>query len=230
MLKNVLDENRTNLLIGSSCVNGEIFEIAKNKSQKELEVAMLFYDYIEVQPLDVYNHLLEMKELTEASLIRIIKTIIATAIKLNKIVIASGDVHYLDPEDKIYREVYINTKGIGGVRHPLFDRKGRVKQYPSQHFRTTKEMLAAFEFLDDEKLIKAIVIDNSQEIAAQIDFLKPIKDQLYTPKIEDVDKKLRDLSYKNAQRIYGENLPIVVSERLERELDAIIKHNFAVIY
>lgn len=230
ILKSELENNRQNLLFGSSCVNGAVFEAAKNKSLEDLQNIISFYDYIEIQPLDVYMHLIQLKEITKERLIEIIKSIIKIATKLNKIIVATGDVHYLDPKDKIYRDVYINTKQIAGVLHPLFDRKGRINEYPNQHLRTTKEMLEAFSFLEDNELIKKIVIDNTNFIANQIDYLKPIKDKLFTPKIANVDQMLKRLCYENAKKIYGPQLPIIVSQRLERELDAIIKHEFAVIY
>ncbi|AGM24910.1 PolC-type DNA polymerase III [Spiroplasma chrysopicola] len=230
LLKDCLIPVRANLLIGSACVNGEIFELARNKSKEELRATIAFYDYIEVQPLSVYKHLLQMGDLTQERLEIIVKDIISIAKELNKIVVATGDAHYLNPEDKIFREVYIHAKGIGGKAHPLYDYKQRVKDYPEQFFRTTDEMLNEFQFLQDEKLAYELVVTNSNLIAEQVEKVQVIKDKLYTPKIEGSDELLRTLCYKNAHQIYGEQLPPIVAERLERELSAIIKHGFAVIY
>ncbi|WP_215826492.1 PolC-type DNA polymerase III [Spiroplasma endosymbiont of 'Nebria riversi'] len=227
-----LQEMRANVFIGSGCVNGQVFEFARNRSQQELEAIMQFYDYIEVQPLSVYNHLVESGEMTVEHLMWIVKNIVHTAKKLNKVVIASSDVHYLNPQDKIFRDVYINTKGLGGRMHPLFDRKGRVKNNPEQHLRTTAEMLNEFSFLEDEVLIKELVVTSPNYLNEQISWLRPIKDDLYTPVIDngDVDSNLKRLCYDNAKKIYGAVLPIMVEERLSRELDAILKHGFGVVY
>ncbi|AHF57985.1 PolC-type DNA polymerase III [Spiroplasma eriocheiris] len=230
LLKSVINQHRKNLLIGSSCVNGKIFELARNKSNEELEEAMAFYDYIEVQPPSVYKHLVQLGDLTQERLLTVISNIIHIAKKLNKLVVATGDVHYLNPEDKIFREVYIHSKGIGGKPHPLFDYKNRISEYPEQFLRTTNEMLAEFNFLNDEKLAYEIVVENTNKIADQIEKVQIIKDKLYTPSIEGSDQLLKELCYKNAYAKYGNPLPKIVAERLESELTAIIKHGFGVIY
>lgn len=231
ILNTVLNEMRTNLLIGSGCSNGAVFEAALNKGQQDLEAAISFYDYIEVQPIAVYNHLLN-ETLSLARMQEVISNIIATAQKLKKMVIASSDAHYLNPQDQVFREVYINTKGLGGSRHPLYHKiknQGGVN-IPDQYLRTTNEMLAEFDFLQDKALIRELVIDNPKLLSAQIAALKPLKNALYTPTIDGVDDKLADLCYKNAKKCYGNLLPDIVAHRLKRELDAILKHRFGVIY
>ncbi|WP_374697127.1 PolC-type DNA polymerase III [Spiroplasma endosymbiont of Polydrusus formosus] len=230
LLRSVIVEHRSNLLIGSSCVNGDVFETARNKDLTELWEVISFYDYIEIQPPSVYKHLVQMGDLSETRLLTVIKDIILTAKKLNKLVVASGDVHYLNPEDKIFREVYINVKGIGGRPHPLYDYKQRVNENPEQFLRTTTEMINEFKFLGDDELIYEIVVTNPNRIADQIEKVEIIKDKLYTPKIECSDQLLKELCYQNAYKIYGNLLPVIVASRLERELNAIIKHGFAVIY
>ncbi|KAF0850244.1 MAG: PolC-type DNA polymerase III [Spiroplasma poulsonii] len=230
LLRSVINEHRANLLIGSSCVNGDVFEVARNKDLSELTEVISFYDYIEIQPPSVYKHLVQMGDLSEERLLTVIKDIIYTAKKLNKPVVATGDVHYLNPEDKIFREVYINAKGIGGRPHPLYDYKQRVTDYPDQFLRTTPEMLNEFKFLNDDELIQEIVVTNPSLIANQIEKVEIIKDKLYTPKIDGSDELLEALCYQNAYKIYGNPLPEIVAKRLERELSAIIKHGFAVIY
>ncbi len=230
LLRSVINEHRANLLIGSSCVNGDVFEVARNKDLSELTEVISFYDYIEIQPPSVYKHLVQMGDLSEDRLLTVIKDIIYAAKKLNKLVVATGDVHYLNPEDKIFREVYINAKGIGGRPHPLYDYKQRVTDYPDQFLRTTTEMLHGFKFLNDDALIHEIVVTNPNLIANQIEKVEIIKNKLYIPKIDDSDELLRELCYQNAYKIYGNPLPEIVAKRLERELSAIIKHGFAVIY
>lgn len=130
-------------------------------------------------------------------------------------------MHYLDPNDKIYRKILVNSQGGANPlnRHKL----------PDVHFRTTDEMLREFSFLGSEKA-KEVVVTNTNKIADMIEEIKPIKDELYTPKIEGADEEMREMSYSMARKIYGENLPEIVEARLEKELKSIIGHGFAVIY
>nr|WP_237243881.1 exonuclease domain-containing protein [Spiroplasma clarkii] len=225
-----LNQNK-NLLLGSGCLNGEVFENVRTGTKAMLHNTIRALDYIEVQPLAVYKKLLQTGDLTETQLKQFIKTIIQVAVEENKLVVATSDAHYVKPEAKIVRDIYINTKGLGGVAHPLFDYRRRVKDNPDQHLRTTNEMLEEFKFLEDSELIHEIVITNPNKIADLIQGdIKPLKTELYTPKIDNVDVLLRDECYKNAHLLYGENLPQIVIDRLERELSSIIKHGFAVIY
>ena len=230
--RKVLEAARENLLIGSSCQNGQLFETALNRSQEELEKEILFYDYIEVMPPENYRNLVERFQFDENRIKTVLENIVLTSKRLNKTVVATGDSHYLSPDQKIIRDIYINANGIGGVRHPLYirDKEKRIESAaPDQHFRTTAEMLKAFDFLPND-IVYEIVVTNTNKIADSIDDVKPIADRLYTPTIENADKKLRELCYKNARDIYGEQLPKIVEERLEKELSKIIEHGFAVIY
>ena len=140
---------------------------------------------------------------------------------MNLPVVATGNVHYLNPNDKIYRQILINSQGGANPlnRHKL----------PDVHFRTTNEMLDCFSFLGKEKA-KEIVVENTNKIADMIDVIKPIKDDLYTPKIEGAEDEIRNMSYIMAKQIYGEILPEIVEARLEKELKSIIGHGFSVIY
>ncbi|NLC54808.1 MAG: PolC-type DNA polymerase III [Erysipelothrix sp.] len=232
LLKSVLNQYREHLLIGSSCQNGELFETALNRSQKELEKEIEFYDYIEVMPPENYRNLVERYKFDKNRIKLVLENIVLTAKRLNKIVVATGDTHYLMPNQKIIRDIYINANGIGGVRHPLYIRNkdARIESHaPDQHFRTTKEMLDAFKFLPNDIAFE-IVVTNTNKIADSIDEVKPLADKLYTPSIKDAEEKLIDICYTNAKNIYGENLPKLVEDRLEKELGKIIKHGFAVIY
>lgn len=127
----------------------------------------------------------------------------------------------MNDEDKIYRKILISSQGGANPlnRHEL----------PKVHFRTTDEMLEAFSFLGEEKA-KEIVVTNTQKVASLVDDIKPIKDDLYTPKIEGADEEIREMSYQRARSIYGEELPEIVEARIEKELKSIIGHGFAVIY
>lgn len=230
IIKDELEKYRDTLLIGSGCVNGSVFETAMNKSLAELEAKIKWFDFIEVQPPSVYRHLVLRNNLTEAQLHDVIKRIIITAKKLNKLVIATGDAHYVHPYQKIFRSIIINNKAIGGLVHPLFDYKKQGLEYPDQHLRTTKEMLDEFSFLDDQSLINEIVIENTNILAEQFEKVEAIKSGLYAPEIADVDKKLWDLTFNRAWELYGNPLPEIIEVRLRKELDAIITHGFAVVY
>ncbi|WP_227935844.1 PolC-type DNA polymerase III [Alkalihalobacillus deserti] len=215
-------KHREGLLIGSACDKGEVFEGMMQKSPEEVEEIAKFYDYLEVQPLANYQHLLE-RELVknEESLQEIVSNIIELGGKLNKPVVATGNAHYLDEEDYIYRKILIASQGGA---NPL-----NKQTLPEVHFRTTDEMLEAFTFLGEEKA-KEIVVTNTQKVANLIEEIHPIPDQLYTPKIEGADEEVRAMSYNRARSIYGEDLPEIVEARIEKELKSIIGHGFAVIY
>lgn len=228
--RKVLIENRENLLIGSGCFNGEVFDTAMTKSQNELVEKIQFYDFIEVQPPANYSYLIDVGSIEdEEKLIQYIKFVIDASRQVGKIVVATSDAHYVRPKHKIFRDIFIRSQAIGGKRHPLFDYKNRVTKNPNQHFRTTDEMLSEFSFLD-KKLSYEIVVKNSNAIADMIDEVKPLKEGVYTPTIDGAEENLKKLCYETAHKIYGENLPKIVSERIEKELTSIINNGFAVIY
>ncbi|MGM9913373.1 PolC-type DNA polymerase III [Floccifex sp.] len=222
-----------NLLIGSACQNGEIFELAHTRSEKDLKQAMAFYDYIEIQPLACYKNLLDRKSINSVSDLKQILTFIIDAAKqLGKMVIASSDAHYVHPYQKRVRDIYINAKAIGNSRHPLYiynDVRRRATSAPDQHLLTTNEMLDAFDWLDSD-LAYEIVVRNPNKLKEQIEPVYPIKDKLYPPDIEGSDQKLRDICYETAHKVYGEQLPEIVDARLKRELDSIIGHGYYVVY
>jgi DNA polymerase-3 subunit alpha (Gram-positive type) len=220
--RSVLQKHREGILVGSACDKGEVFEGMMQKSPDEVEDTAQFYDYLEVHPKEVYAHLLELELVRdEKALEEIIGNIVKLGDKLGLPVVATGNVHYLNPNDKIYRKILVNSQGGANPlnRHKL----------PDVHFRTTNEMLDAFSFLGKEKA-KEIVVENTNKIADMIDEIKPIKDDLYTPKIEGADEEMRSMSYGMARKIYGDPLPEIVEARLEKELKSIIGHGFAVIY
>jgi len=230
ILRSEIEKHREGLLIGSGCSNGEIFIQAKSKSDEELANLMAFYDYIEVQPLSVYDHLVQTGDFSNTlELEENVKKIIRVARDKGKLVVATGDVHHLDPSDKIFREVIINQKvpGVGGF-HPLY-KPSTIKNIPSFHLMTTNEMLDAFYFIDAD-IRKEIVITNTNKIADSIENLQIIKDKLYTPKMENSDSEVKDMVYKRAKEIYGDPLPEIINERIEKELQGIIGGGFDVIY
>ncbi|MFS0659184.1 PolC-type DNA polymerase III [Niallia alba] len=220
--RSVLQKYREGLLVGSACDKGEVFEAMMQKAPEEVEDIAPFYDYLEVMPKEVYAHLMEMELVQdEKALEEIIANIVKLGDKLDIPVVATGNVHYQNPNDKIYREILVGSQGGANPlnRHKL----------PDVHFRTTNEMLDCFNFLGKEKA-KELVVTNTNKIADMIDVIKPIKDDLYTPKIEGSEEEMREMSYSMARRIYGDELPEIVEARLEKELKSIIGHGFAVIY
>ncbi|MBM7647093.1 DNA polymerase-3 subunit alpha (Gram-positive type) [Bacillus ectoiniformans] len=220
--RSVLQKHREGLIIGSGCDKGEVFERMMQKGMEEAIEAAKFYDYLEVHPKEVYAHLIELDLVhDEQALEDILQKIVTLGDTVSMPVAATGNVHYLNPTDKIHRKILVNSQGGANPlnRHEL----------PDVHFRTTDEMLDSFSFLGKEKA-QEIVVENTNKIADMIDDIKPIKDDLYTPKIEGADDEVREMSYAMARSIYGEDLPEIVEARLEKELKSIIGHGFAVIY
>ncbi|TDL97761.1 PolC-type DNA polymerase III [Macrococcus brunensis] len=219
--RSLLEENREGILVGSACDNGEIFTAVMNKDQSEVEKVAQFYDYIEVQPKALYQHLLARDLIRDnETLEEIYHRIIDVADKLDKPVIATGNAHYLHPHDKIAREILVASM----PGNPL-NKSG----FPDAHFRTTDEMMDDFMFLGEDKAYE-IVIKNTNELADRIERVVPIRDELYTPSIEGANEEIREMSYANARKLYGDDLPEIVVARLEKELASIIGNGFAVIY
>lgn len=223
---------RENLLIGSSCFNGELFQTALTRGESVLLETMKFYDFIEIQPPENYVYLVNMGQISDdTQLKRILKDIYLATVKANKICVATGDCHYLSPEDKIFRDVYIFAKAVGGGRHPLNPHR-RDKVYfenPDQHLRTTDEMLNCFSFLGED-IAREIVIKNTNLIADSIEEIYPVKDRLYPPHIDNCENKLISLCYQTAKELYGDPMPAIVSDRLKAELDGITKYGYSVQY
>jgi len=234
-LEEVINEYREGILVGSACINGEIFETALNRSYEELIEKMKFYDYIEVQPISVYAHLKLGTYLDpDYRLQETIKKIIKAADDLGKIVVATGDVHYVNPEDQKYRDIYLRTKGLGGGLHPLAKYPGMTMQ----HLRTTKEMLDDFSFLGDD-LARKIVIENTNKIADMVEEIKVFPKGLFDPAddefkdslgVPSIEKELIRMVNENAHYIYGDELPLIVKERLDKELNSIVTNKFCSVY
>lgn len=219
--RSLLNKYREGLLVGSGCDRGELFEAMMQKSPSEAEEIAKYYDYIEIQPPANYFHLIEKDLINdEPSLKKIIADLVKVGEKLNKPVVATGNVHYLDQVDYLYRKILIASQG----GNPL----NRQTQ-PEVHYRTTREMIDAFSFLGDEKA-EEVVINGPHQISDEIEDIVPVPDQLYTPSIEGADDEVRQMCYDEAKSRYGDTLPELVEKRLEKELTSIIGHGFAVIY
>lgn len=219
ILRSEIVKHREGLLIGSGCYESEIFRLAKSKSDEELSNLINFYDYVEVQPLEVYDHLIQMNDFAnKMELINHIKKIIRVTKESGKIIVATGDVHQINKEDKIYREIIVNQKVPGGGRHPLA--RKNITSIPNQYFRSTEEMLEDFSFLNEEDA-KEIVITNTNKISDMVEILEVIIDTggiPFAPKIENCTETTLDLVYTKASEIYGSPLPYNIEERLATEL------------
>ena len=231
--RSVLNELREGLLIGSGCFDSEVFKEARSKEGEELTNIINFYDYVEVQPVDVYSHLLYTEDFAnELEIINHLKKVVNATIDAGKIIVATGDVHHFYKEDKIYREIIINTKSNAG-RHHLA--KASVKEIPSQHYRTTKEMLDNFSFLGED-LAQKIVVENTNKIADMVEEVEVIPDTggtPFSPRVKsddgtsylDCPRVVTDLVYAKASEWYGDNLPLIIEERIAKELygDSVYK-------
>lgn len=227
ILRSEIEKYRKGLLIGSGCYESEVFKSASTKSDEELANIIKFYDYVEVQPVDEYCHLVPSVFENEAQVIKNIEKIVRVTDETGKIIVATGDVHHLRKEDKIYREIIINQNVPGRGRHPLI-RNSKGGQIPSQHFRTTSEMLENFAFLGKDKA-KEIVIENTNKILDMVEVFDVIPQTggvPFSPRVKADDGKtyldcprvVTDLVYDKAKDWYGEVLPYNIEERLGTEL------------
>lgn len=210
---------REGLLFGTACQQGELFQaFLRGKSTEEIEEICKFYDYLEIQPPSHYENLLRDELLPSLQSVRQIhQQIVELGKTLQKPVVATGDVHFLYPEDRIYREIFLQSQN-----------QADAANQPPLYLRTTDEMLEEFAFLGADA--EAVVVQNPTSIANWIEDVKPIPEELFTPVIEGAEDEIRNLSYAKAHQLYGKQLPEIVEKRLERELASIIGHGFAVIY
>lgn len=227
ILRSEIERHREGLLVGSGCYESEVFTLAKSKSDDELSNIIRFYDYVEVQPLECYNHLIQTGDFgTEVELAAHLEKIIRVTEEAGKIIVATGDVHHLTRDDKIYREIIVNQKVPGGGRHPLA--RSNIKEIPSNHFRTTDEMLEDFKFLGEELAYK-IVVENTNKIADMVEIIEVIIDTggiPFSPRVKSDDGKsyldcprvVTDLVYDKAKEWYGDPLPYSIEERISTEL------------
>ncbi len=220
--KSEFQKYREGILLGSACEAGELYRAMVNgRPDEEILRIANFYDYLEIQP--VGNNMFMLRSDNEPvesveDIQNINRRIVTLGEQLKKLVVATCDVHFLDPEDEVYRRIIMAGKGFKDAdeQAPLF-------------LRTTEEMLAEFSYLGSEKA-EEIVITNTNKIADMCEKIDPVRPDKCPPVIENSDQILRDICYTRAHEIYGEKLPTVVSERLERELNSIISNGFAVMY
>ena len=214
---------REGLMIGSACEAGELYQaILRGAPEQEITRLVEFYDYLEIQPLGNNAFMIRKEDISavsnEEDLREINRRIVKLGEKFNKPVVATCDVHFMDPQDEIYRRIIMTGKGFDDAddQAPLY-------------LRTTDEMLEEFSYLGTEKA-EEVVVTNPQKIADMVEKISPIRAGKFPPVIENSDQDLRDICYNKAHEIYGEDLPEIVKARLERELNSIISNGYAVMY
>ena len=218
--KELLAEYREGLILGTACEAGELYQAILNgeDDEKLVEIAS-FYDYLEIQP-NGNNKFLIRKNIVkdENTLCEYNKKIVELGKKLDKMVVATCDVHFLNPEDEVYRRILQAGQGYSDAdeQAPIF-------------FRTTKEMLEEFKYLGEETAYE-VVVENTRKISDMIPMLKPIPDELYSPKIDGAADEVNNMSYGNAEKLYGNILPEIVTARLKQELNSIIGNGFSELY
>lgn len=223
---------RKNLIVCCQPFDGDVWEAAISETQSSLEEKIKKYDYVFVAPAKNIEHLAKQDKITQADVQKSLKKIVDTAIKLEKKVCAVSDAYYLMPYERQFHEIYVYTKQLGGKRNPLYRHDGTTF-VPDLHCLTTNEMMDAFAFLGDKKLIKEIVVDNTNQFAFDINQVLPIKegkDALCKPDMPEAEKKLKDLVWSNAKKIYGDPLDKAIEERINKELNGICSNGYAVIY
>ena len=228
ILRSLLNRYKEGLVLGSACESGELYQAIVSKApQEEIEKIARFYDYLEIQPLGNNNFYTargreddndNLVLLTEEQLKQVNIDIVNIGDKLDIPVVGTCDVHFLNPEDEIYRRIIMAGMGFDDAdeQAPLY-------------FRTTDEMLNEFSYLPKEKAYE-IVVENTNKVASWIDRISPISDEKCPPHIEGCEDTIRNIAMSKAYELYGENLPEIVQSRLDKELDSIIKNGFSVMY
>ena len=221
--KSEFNKYREGLILGSACEAGELFQaILNHKSAEQVARLCDFYDYYEIQPLGNNKFMIASDKISdvqsEADLIRLNERIVQLGEQFKKPVVATCDVHFLDPEDEVYRRIIMAGKGFSDAdeQAPLY-------------LRTTEEMLEEFAYLGSAKA-REVVVDNTNKIAGMIEKISPINPDKCPPVIENSEQELTDICYTKAHEMYGDPLPAVVEERLQRELNSIISNGYAVMY
>ena len=221
--KSLLLKYREGLILGSACEAGELYRaLLDGKAEEEIARIVNFYDYLEIQPLGNNHFMIDSPKVpavnSEEDIMDFNRRIVALGEEFNKPVVATCDVHFLDPEDEVYRRIIMAGKGFDDAddQAPLY-------------LRTTEEMLKEFEYLGSDKA-REVVITNTNKIADRIDVMSPVRPDKCPPVIPDSDKTLTEICYNKAHELYGEELPAIVKDRLDKELHSIISNGFAVMY
>lgn len=218
--KSKLQELREGLIIGSACEAGQVYrEILNGKTDDELKEIIEFYDYLEIQPVGNNNFLIEKGNVKDENELRAInERIYNLGMEYGKMTVATGDVHFLEPQDEVFRRIIMAGKGFKDCDNQ-----------PPLYFKTTEEMLKEFSYLGSDRA-REVVITNPNKIADSCDELKPVPDETYPPKIDGAEEDIRNMTMTKVHSIYGDPLPKIVQERLDKELNSIINNGYAVLY
>ena len=221
--KSEIEKHRNGLILGSACEAGELFQaVLRGVSHEEIAGIVNFYDYLEIQPIANNRFMIADQKLTQVKsdedLMRLNKRIVELGEEFSKPVAATCDVHFLNPEDEIYRRIIMKGQGFGDADNqaPLY-------------LRTTEEMLAEFQYLGEDKAYE-VVVTNTRKINDMIERIEPVRPDKCPPVIPHSDETLREICYNNAHKMYGPDLPEIVVNRLERELNSIISNGYSVMY
>ena len=220
ILKSMYKKYSEGLILGSACCEGELYKaILEGKPDEEVERIASDYDYLEIQPLGNDDFLIRNEQVPDKEYLKDInRKIISIAEKQNKLVVATGDVHFMDPEDEIYRRILEAGQGF----------KDADEQAPL-YLRTTEEMLKEFDYLGEEKAYE-VVVTNTNKVADMCEQISPISAEKCPPHIDGCEQTIKDIAYDKAHELYGDPLPTIVQERLDMELESIIKNGFSVMY
>ena len=220
ILKSIYKKYSEGLMLGSACEAGELYRaIVAGKTDEELEAIAADYDYLEIQPLGNNMFMVRNETVPDTKALEDInKKIVALGDKLGKLVVATCDVHFMDPQDEIYRRILMAGQGYDDAdeQAPLY-------------LRTTEEMLKEFEYLGEEKAYE-VVVTNTNKIADMCEKISPISPEKCPPHIDGCEQTIKDIAYGKAHELYGDPLPDLVQERLDKELNSIIKNGFSVMY
>ncbi|MFX0549072.1 PolC-type DNA polymerase III [Hathewaya histolytica] len=218
--KSLIEQYREGLIIGSACEAGQVFkEVLMGKTYDELKEILSFYDYLEIQPIGNNKFLVDSGRVKDEEELRNInRKIYNIGKKANLPVVATGDVHFLDPQDEVFRRILMAGQGFSDADNQ-----------PPLYFKTTEEMLKEFSYLGDD-ISREVVIKNTNLIADMIEEVKPIPEETYTPKIDGAEEDIKKMTLDKAHSIYGNPLPEVVQKRLDKELNSIINNGYAVLY
>lgn len=220
ILKSLYKKYSEGLIIGSACSEGELYQaILLGRSDEEIELIASGYDYLEIQPLGNNDYLVRQEQVPDREFLKDInRKIVSLGEKLNKPVVATGDVHFMDPEDEIYRRILEAGQGFKDADYqaPLY-------------LKTTEEMLKEFSYLGENKAYE-VVVTNTNKISDMCEQISPISLEKATPHIDGCEQTIKDITFNKAHELYGDPLPEIIQHRLERELDSIITNGFSVMY
>lgn len=218
--KTLISEYREGLIIGSACEAGQVYKaVLEGKSDEDIKDIASFYDYLEIQPIENNAHLIRKGSVKDENELQYInKKIYDIGKEINKLTVATCDVHFLEPKDEVFRRIIMAGQGFSDADNQ-----------PPLYLRTTEEMLKEFSYLGDS-IAKEVVIYNTQKIANMVEKIKPIPDETYPPKIEGAEEDIRNMTLDKVHSIYGDVLPEVVQKRLDKELNSIINNGYAVLY